>query len=26
VLESKALAWRKIAEDPTYKVIFAEKR
>ena len=26
VLESKALAWRKIAEDPIYKVIFAEKR
>jgi 16S rRNA (guanine1207-N2)-methyltransferase len=26
VLESNALAWRKIAEDPTYKIIFAEKR
>jgi 16S rRNA (guanine1207-N2)-methyltransferase len=26
VLESKALAWRKIAEDPIYKIIFAEKR
>jgi len=26
VLESRSLAWRKIAEDLTYKVIFAEKR
>ena len=26
VLESQSIAWRKIAEDPTYKVIFAEKR
>jgi len=26
VLESKALAWRKIAEDSTYKVLLADKR
>jgi 16S rRNA (guanine1207-N2)-methyltransferase len=26
VLESNGLAWRKVAEDPTYKILFAEKR
>ena len=25
-LASQSLAWRKVAEDPTYKIIFAEKR
>lgn len=26
VLETSGLAWRKIAEDPTYKLLFADKR
>lgn len=26
LLESQSLAWRKVAEDPIYKVIFADKR
>lgn len=26
MLDSLRLAWRKVAEDPTYKILFAEKR
>ena len=26
VLEASGLAWRKIAEDKTYKILFADKR